>query len=149
MGIRDSLSKLGKGLKHPLCGSKRKLDGTAAGDGGEGVGQRGLLLRPEPHVVVGNQEGTGANAGGWQVRSMNQPPQLGEPEPIPASGNRTNQEGSGVDRIDGRGVTQGYYHLRPGVGVVVGGGGDGEDVERVHPSPSNPLIPLDRQPGSM
>ena len=52
--IRESFSRLKKGVKHRLTGRKRKADKT--GDGGLGgrVDPLGSIPRPEPHVVTGS-----------------------------------------------------------------------------------------------
>ena len=68
--IRGSLSKLKKGIKHRLSGSKRKADKTQAVGRGERDDSLGSLPQPEPHVVVGSggeREGNETNAGDESV----------------------------------------------------------------------------------
>ena len=63
--LRESFSKLKKGVKHRLAGSKRKADKTGAGGPVERTEGPGSLLQPEHHVVTGSGregEGSGSNA---------------------------------------------------------------------------------------
>ena len=57
--IRDSFSRLKKGVKHRLTGSKRKADKTRAGGHGERANSSASLPRPGPHVVAGGERGQG------------------------------------------------------------------------------------------
>ena len=62
--LRGSFSRLKKGIKHRLAGSKRKADEPGAGGRGEIVDTSGSLPRPEVGVVTGGslgQEGNGSN----------------------------------------------------------------------------------------
>jgi len=62
--LRGSFSRLKKGVKHRLAGSKRKADEPGAGGRGEIVDVSGSLPRPEAGVVTGGgpeQEGKGSN----------------------------------------------------------------------------------------
>ena len=62
--IRESFSKLKKGVKHRLTGRKYKADKTQAGGLEERADPSGSLPRPEPHVVTGSdreQEGAEPN----------------------------------------------------------------------------------------
>ena len=51
--LRESFSKLKKGVKHRLTGSKRKADKPRADGSREGVGPSGPLSRPGTPVVTG------------------------------------------------------------------------------------------------
>ena len=152
MGLRDSLSKLTKKLKHPLTGRKPKPGRIGADAGGERDDSTGSLSRPGSHVVAGgshDQGNTGANADRSQG-STDRYPQLDEPGSVPARGSGTD-EGDAV--IDGGEVSQVDPHLHSGVedGAGSGPSGEGDDAERekvewVHSSPSTPLIPHDGEP---
>jgi hypothetical protein len=51
--LRDSFSRLKKGIKHKIKGSKRKADKTGTDGRGERADSSASLPRPEPHVVTG------------------------------------------------------------------------------------------------
>ena len=68
--IRDSFSRLKKGVKHRLTGSKRKADKTRAGGHGEGVDSSGSLSRPGPHAVTSGELGQGGNESNVGGRSV-------------------------------------------------------------------------------
>ena len=58
--LRDSFSRLKKGIKHRATGSKRKADKTGTDGGGEGIGPLGPLPQPGPPIVMGSDcEGEG------------------------------------------------------------------------------------------
>ena len=60
--IRHSLSRIKKGVKHRLTGSKRKADKSATSGLVEGGDASGSVLQPDPGVVTdGGHEGAGAN----------------------------------------------------------------------------------------
>ena len=62
--LRDSFSRLKKGIKNKLTRSKRNVDRPGAGGHGERVGASGSLPRPEASVVTGGgreQERGGSN----------------------------------------------------------------------------------------
>ena len=68
--VRQSFSRLKKGVKHRLTGRKRKADAAQAGGLGERVDPSGSLSQPEPHVVTGSdreQEGDGSGVGNRSV----------------------------------------------------------------------------------
>jgi len=63
--LRDSFSRLKKGIKHRLPGSKLKADKSGAGGSGERVGPSSSLSRPGTPVVMGGdreREGNEPNA---------------------------------------------------------------------------------------
>ncbi|KAF9645378.1 WD40 repeat-like protein [Thelephora ganbajun] len=94
----DIRTKLKKKLKNPFRGSRRGTERVGAEASGERVGPSNSLPRPEPHVGAGggdNREGSGANAGGRQVRSIDQP----QPESIPADGGDGDQQRGETDVI--------------------------------------------------
>ena len=68
--IRDSFSRLKKGVKHQLTGSKRKADKTRAGGHGERVDSSGSLSRPGPHTVASGGRGQGGNESDVGGRSV-------------------------------------------------------------------------------
>ena len=153
MGIRDSLSKLKKKLKHPLAGRKPKSG--RIGTDASGDDSTGSPSRPGSHIVAGgshDQKDTGATADRPQG-STDRFLQLDEPESVPARGSRTD-EGDAV--IDGGEVSQVDPHLYSGVEDGAGSGPsgegdnvDGEKVERAHSSPLIPPIPHDGEPDGM
>ena len=68
--IRDSFSRLKKGVKHRLTESKRKADKTRAGGHGERVDSSGSLSQPGPDAVTSGEREHGGNksdAGGRSV----------------------------------------------------------------------------------
>ena len=80
--VRDSFSRLKKGIKRRLKRSKDKGDGTEAGEDGERVNSP----QPEPGVVVGGShkgDGTEADEDGETVGSSGPLPQ---PEPAVVTG---------------------------------------------------------------
>ena len=63
--LRNPFSRLKKGIKHRLSGSKLKADKSGAGGSGERVGPSGLLPRPSTPVVTSSDrepEGDEPNA---------------------------------------------------------------------------------------
>ena len=68
--IRDSFSRLKKGVKHRLTGSKRKADKTRASGHGERVDSSGSLSQPGPDAATSGEREQGGNkfdAGGRSV----------------------------------------------------------------------------------
>ena len=63
--LRDSFSRMKKGIKHRLAESKRKSDKPVTGGSAEGVGPSDSLSRPGTPVVMGGdreREGNEPNA---------------------------------------------------------------------------------------
>ena len=74
---------------------------------------------PEPHVVVGDGEGSGVDTDGQQACStMDDLPRPDELESAPAGGGENNKEGEEVD--------QRFPHMHSDAEVVVGDGPGGE-----------------------
>ena len=70
--LRNSFSRLKKGFKHRLTGSKRKADKPGVGGSGERIGPSGPLPQPEPAVLTGGDrelEGNESNADDENVGS--------------------------------------------------------------------------------
>jgi len=66
--LRESYSKLKKGVKHRLTGKKRKPEKTGHG---ESADPSGSLPQPEPDVVAGGgreREGSGSNVEGESIQ---------------------------------------------------------------------------------
>ena len=153
MGMRDSLSRLKKKVKH--LGSKRKLHRPGADVDEESVDSGNSLQRTDPHhVIAGDGEGDGADADGGQACSADQPPLPGEPEPAPASGSEDDQGGEAG--VDGREVGQVNPHQHPDVEVVVGSGParegdntDEEEGEQFYSCSSTPSTPRGGEPNGM
>ena len=127
MDVRESFSRLKRTVKH--LGRKRKPDRTGAGAGGERVDATKPLPRPESHLMASGGEWKGAGADGQQDFFADRPPQLDEPEPIPASRSNRDQEGEGVG-VDGREVGQMYSrpYQAPEIAVGSGSGREGSDA---------------------
>ena len=62
--MRESFSKLKKGIKHRIIGSKRKEDKGQAGGRGERADVSSSLLRPKPHVVASSDRELGGDESG-------------------------------------------------------------------------------------
>lgn len=152
MGVRDLFSTLKKKVKH--LGRKRKPDRPGGSAHGETIDTVNPPPRPEPQIEAGN----GADEGGQQASPTDRPPQLGEPELVPAIGNKNDQEegetktdqvqqpdepepvpagrsedgqGGREAGVDGGEVNQSYSHPHPSVEVAVGSGPrrEGNDVK--------------------
>ena len=135
-GIRNSVSRLKKDIKHRLRGRKRKPNRSRANTT-ESDDPSSSLPRPEPHGTgVGHDEGSGTSTGGREVRSVDQYPQ-------PAGGSDDNRQRREAD-VDGSKVSQ--EDSRIGIAI---GGGPGREIERVYPSPSAPSILHIEKPDSM
>jgi len=149
MDIRDSASKLKKRFKHLF-----KPGRTGASPSEETVDTPSSISQPAHHIVAGgshNREDPGADSDGRQIRSMDQPPAPGVPEPAPACGSDDDQEGFG-----GGQATLRYSHPHSDIGVPVGSGPSqegngtgGKKVGRVYPSPSTPSIVHGGKPDGM
>ena len=126
MDLGNSFSKLKKKVKHRLAGKKHKPGGNEAGADGEIVRPEGSLPRPEPHVVAGDGEGNGANAGGRRARLTDPPPQQDAPVSVPTGGSENDQEEGGVG-VDRKEVIRSHSHLNSDIGVEMGGGLGRED----------------------
>ena len=162
MGLRNTLSRLTKKLKHRLAG-KRKPERTGAGaDVVERVDTINPLPQPEPDTtaVEGGQGGNGANADGRGTASTDRPlsdRDVDGPEPALAASRSGNDQDRGEADVEGREVSQGYSHSHIDGEVAVGYGSgprpegndiDGGEADQVHPPPSNPAIPRGEGPES-
>jgi len=150
MDIRDSFSRLKKKVKH--LGSKQKPGKTGADVDGGSVDPDSPLLQPEPHVVVDDGEGNGADGNGKQTGPADRPPQPDEPELVSTNRSENDQEGAEAG-INGRGVSTMYLHLHSDVEVGVGtgpsrdgNGADGEEGGQSHSRSFPPSISHDGEP---
>ena len=143
--IRNSVSRLKKDLKHRLRGKKDKSDRSGANAAGERIDSSGSLPQPEPRVAAGGHDGEGSRTStdARQVRSRDRSPQ---PESVPAGGSDNDGKKREVD-VDGKEVSQSDSRLDPNPEFVVDSR-PRREVERVHPSPSTPLIPPTGEPYS-
>ena len=120
MDIRNSFSRLKKKVKH--LGSKQKLGRTGVNVDGESVDPDDLLPQPDHHVAAGDGEWSGADEDGRQASSMDQPPQLDEPEALLANRGEHDQLGGGEAEIDGRKIRPMYSRSHSDIGVGAGSG---------------------------
>ena len=134
-GIRESFSRLKKGIKHRMKGRKNKPDRKRVDAAGERVDSPGSFLRPESRIATSGDDGEGSTDV-RQVRSRDRSPQ---PEPVLAGGSDNHQQGREAD-VDGKEV--GQMDSRPDQGVEVAvGSRPSQEVEQVYPSQSAPSIP--------
>jgi len=153
MDVRGSFSRLKKKLKHP--GSKRNPNQSGVDSGEERRDLSGSLSPPVPHVVAEGghiREDKGSDTDEWQIRSTNRPPAPGVPKPVPVRGSNSGQEEI-RGGVEGGKSGQRCLHPHSDVELAVGSGSgykwneaDGEQVRRVYPSPSSPLITFDEKP---
>jgi hypothetical protein len=157
MEFRDSFSRLKKKVKRRL-GSKPKPNKTRADVSGERVDSTGSCPGSELHVVAGgshDQGGKEPSANGGQASPTTHTPQQDEPGSVPERRSINNDERRGAD-ADGGEVEQTHSYLcsvdvevvegfAPAEGKDIGG----EEVERVHPSPSTTPLPHDGKLDSM
>jgi len=139
-GMRHSLYKTKKKVKHLLTGRKRKPDETGPNPGGEGADSTTSLPRSGPHAVADesrDQEDDKADAARVQGSSTDRPSQPDGSESVPARGS-DNGQGGEAD-VDGGEAGQKDSHPRPDVEVAVGDTHSGE-LERVYLPPSAPSI---------
>ena len=145
MDIRDSFSRLKKKIKRPFTGRKRKPGKIGADAGGGRVDPADSLSQPEPHIIAGgsnNREDNGADEGGLQARSTDQPPQPDESEPVPACGGENDQQ-RGEAEVDGGEAGKSHSHPQPDAEAMaeIGPSREGNDakeakIEGVTPTPS-------------
>ena len=155
MDIRGSFSRLKKKLKHSEI--KHKPDRTEANSREEREDPPTSPSPPVLHVVVGggHRRGEdGVNTDGGQISSTDRPLLPDVPGPALA-GRIKDTERGGDGGVDGVEVSQRPSHPHSDIKVVVGsrlGWGRnescGENVGRVHPSPSTPLILLSGKSGT-
>jgi len=120
MVSRGSFSRLKKAVKR--LASRRKQGRPGPNIDGENINPTNTPPGPEPHVVAGDGEGSGADTGGQQPCSMaDEPPRPDESESVPA-GESEHDQGGGEADVEKRGVNQRYSHLHSDVGVVPGSG---------------------------
>jgi len=101
------------------------------------------LPRPGSPLMGGYDEGNGAGVDGQQGCSMGRPPQLREPEAMPASGSDRDQEWArGEAGIDGRIVGYSYPYPNAEGSVPDRGGNDvhGEEDRRICSRSSTPSM---------
>jgi len=144
MDIRNSFSRLKKKVKR--LGNKQKPGIAGANADGESAGPDNPLPRPEPHVVANDGEGNRADKGGEQASSMDQPPQLDEPELLLANRGE-NDPGAGEADIDGRKASSMHLHPPSDAEVWAGSGpcqggdeDDGEEDGQFHSRSSSPSV---------
>ena len=143
--ILDSLSRQGRKLKDRLKGKKHKRGGKGASTAGERGDSSGSLLRPEPRVVAGGQDGEGSRAS-TDVPQVLLRDQFPQPKPVPAGGNGDDNLRRREANVDEKEVSQKDSHLEPD---FVMGSGPSQETEQVEPSPSAPSIPHSGKPDSM
>ena len=68
--MRESFSKLKKGIKHRTTRKKQKADKAQDGGGGERADVSGSLTQPMPHVVMSSDREQGENESGADGESV-------------------------------------------------------------------------------
>ena len=68
--MRESFSKLKKGIKHRIAGKNRKADNAQAGGRGERADVSGSLPRPMPHAVTSSDHEQGEDESGADGESV-------------------------------------------------------------------------------
>ena len=94
--VRNSLSRLKKGIKRRLKRRKGKGDGTEAGKDRERVDSPGPLPQSEPAVVTGGGHKGGGTEAGEDGERVDSP----QPEPAVVTGGGRKGEGHGPDADD-------------------------------------------------
>jgi len=145
MDTRNPFSRLKKKVKR--LGTKQKLGRTGVNVVGESVDPDDLLPLPDHHVAGDEGEPSRANEDEQQASSMDQPPQLDEPEALLASRGEHDQLGGGEGDIDGRRVGPVYSRSHSDIGVGAGSGPcrdgngtDGENGGQIYSCSSAPSI---------
>ena len=148
MSVRETFSRLKKGVKRRFKGRKHNQDGESVGSSGARTDLEESLSRsgsPFAGVSDRNPEGSGFNPVEGHISSADRPAQRDKSEPVPAGGGKTNQgDGEGdVDQIE----PSRAQRPRPHSNVeAVTGAGHGEKADQV---PSKTLIPDSAKPDGM
>ena len=137
--IRESFSKLKKGLKHRVGGKKRAPDRAGDSTAGERVSSSVSLQRPDPRTAVSGHDGEGGatNANVSQARSRDPSPR---PEPVPADeGRLDNPQKKEVD-VGEKEASRRRSSLDADVEGTAGSN-PGQEVERASSPPPVTSIP--------
>jgi len=148
MGLQKWLSGLKKKLKRRFVGCGHELEGIRADVSEERVDSIGSLPRAEHYVIAEEersrpQSGNENDAGRGRVDSMDPTPGSDDSEFVPISESRG--DGGREAATEVREVTETGLNLSLGAECVVEGAPsrgqvDGEETDRVDPSPSAPPI---------
>lgn len=135
MSLRESFSKVKKGIKDRFKGSRRKKDRKGPGSSGERAESEESFSRSEASFAGGGHrdpEGSGPGAVGRRLSSTVHPAQRDQSEPVPTGETKISREG-GVHQIKTTRTQPSHPHSD--VGAVVGSG-PSEKAEQV-PSESS------------